>query len=109
MIQNHLIAFLRAHKVAQGVVHYQPGMPVSGIIKGRLLGFERVLSGESSSVRVTLELRYLGADSTQVMWSKEYAIQQDARGSELQDIAAAFGLALENIYSQFIKDLAGVQ
>lgn len=71
---------------------------------GRILGFERVLSGKNSKAVVALELRLQAGGKT--LLNRTYQAEQAAADDSLDAFAVAMEQALAKIYTEFLADLA---
>lgn len=111
LIQENLLAYLRAVKLAARVVRYQPGNRTAASVKGRLLRFERILNGPNVSVMVAIEFTFrdpLGGSGRR--WTKEYSASIQAEGGQVEGgsvhaTVQAFGTALQQIYESFVSDI----
>ena len=73
------------------------------VLEGRVLGFERVLSGKSSKAVVALEMRLVA--SGRVLTNKVYKAEQTAADDSMGAFVEAMEKALVKIYSELLTDL----
>ena len=73
------------------------------VLEGRVLAFERVVSGKSSKAVVALELRLVasGRVLTNKVYKAEYVAVDDSMGA----FAEAMEKALAKLYAEFLADL----
>jgi len=79
------------------------GSATGKVLDGRIVAFERVLSGKTSKAVVALELRLLAGGK--LLLNKTYQAEQAADDESLSAFAAAMEAALSRIYAEFIADL----
>jgi cholesterol transport system auxiliary component len=107
LIQGHLADALIASGIAAKVIRYQPGAAVKGLVSGTIERFERVTGRGSDQARVTLTLTYGDTDQLHTpLLNKAYSATAPISGHAMDDAVAAFGTALNQIYNEFIHDLA---
>ena len=80
------------------------GGQATDMIDGRILSFERVLSGRNSTAVVALELSLKTGGRTRLQ--KTYRAEQRASDDTLGAFAVAMEQALGKIYSEFLADVA---
>jgi len=97
-VQRHLTASLG------NALDLRGDATAANVLEGRVVGFERVLSGKTSRAVVALELS-LSRDG-KVRTSKTYQAEQSAADDSLDAFAAAVEQALAKIYAEFLSDLA---
>ncbi|WP_298311252.1 ABC-type transport auxiliary lipoprotein family protein [Propionivibrio sp.] len=73
-------------------------------LDGRIVKFERVLSGQHSKAVVALELQLLAGGKTRL--NKTYQAEQPASDDSLGAFAVAMEQALGKIYTEFLADVA---
>lgn len=105
VVQDHLIAYLRAAGAAGAVSRHEPDTAVGAVVTGRLLRFERVLDG-GARVAVTLELTYRAPASGPVILRREYTARRSARNETMAATVEAFGEALQAVYDKFLAELS---
>ena len=101
LIQKNLRAYLERGGSAHSAVLYEPGHRVDQLIVGRLLQFERQLTGGGAQVVVQLEL------GLEQQAGKTYQAEAVCRDKSMPATAEAFGRALEGIYRDFLDDIKG--
>jgi ABC-type uncharacterized transport system auxiliary subunit len=74
------------------------------VLDGRIVSFERAVSGKRSKAVVALELRLQAGDKT--LLSKTYQAEQSAADESLGAFAVAMEQALGKIYAEFLADVA---
>lgn len=104
MIQQHMLAYLRAAGAATEVVQYQPGIRVDYEVRGRLVRFERLLSDGHGKVLVELELelRHGARSGTAPLL---YRAEIEPEDDTLYAAAVAYSAALQEIYAHFLADM----
>ncbi|MBL8413791.1 MAG: membrane integrity-associated transporter subunit PqiC [Propionivibrio sp.] len=98
MVQGHFVSSLGSALDLSG------GSNAPYVVDGRILGFERVLSGKNSKAVVALELRLLAGGKT--LLNRTYQAEQAAADDSLDAFAVAMEQALAKIYTEFLADLA---
>lgn len=73
-------------------------------LDGRIVKFERVLSGQHSRAVVALELHLLAGGKTRL--NNTYQVEQPASDDSLGAFAVAMEQALGKIYTEFLADVA---
>ena len=101
LIQKNLRAYLQQSGSVERVMLYEPGHRVDQVIVGRLLQFERQLSGGSAKVVVHLEV------GLEQQPGKVYQAEVACSDKSMSATAKAFGQALEEIYRDFLADITG--
>lgn len=104
LIQQHMIAALRHADVTELVVEYAPPLAADYTVAGTIRRFEEVKDGGASRAAVELELQLISARRGTPLLVKDYHAEMTANSPQMHDVAAAFGHALSQIYSQFIAD-----
>ena len=97
LVQDHLTTSLGQALVALGK---RPGLS----LEGRILRFDRVLSGKSSKALVALEL--VLSNGGKIVLSKTYQAEQRATDASVAAHVVATEQALTVIYAELIKDAA---
>ena len=96
-VQRHLAASLgSAPELASGGHS-------ANVLEGRIVSFERVVSGKNSKAAVSLELRLLADGKPRV--NKTYVAEQSASDDSLGAFAVAMEQALGRIYADFLADV----
>ncbi|MFZ4537775.1 ABC-type transport auxiliary lipoprotein family protein [Propionivibrio sp.] len=80
------------------------GSKAPNMLYGRVLNFERVVSGKNSKAVVALELRL--ENGGKMLLNKTYQAEQLAGGESLDAFAVAMEQALGKIYAEFLGDVA---
>jgi len=75
----------------------------ANVLEGRVLGFERLVSGKTSKAVVALELTLTNAGQPRL--SKTYQAEQSATDDSLGAFAVAMEQALAKTYTEFLSDL----
>jgi ABC-type uncharacterized transport system auxiliary subunit len=102
LLQEHLISYLRHTQFAPQVVR-DDEQQSQAMIRGRIQRLERILQPNQTSilVQVELSLSYKIADDIQTV-RREYTRESVVADSLLDTSVQAYGLALEDIYRQFV-------
>jgi len=102
MVQRHLVASLG------NVLDLSGDSTAANALEGRVVGFERVLSGSAGKPAgkavVALELTLASNGRTRL--SKTYQAEQLAADDSLGAFAVAMEQALAKIYAEFLADMA---
>ena len=98
MVQEHFVSSLGSALDLSG------GSNAPYVIDGRIIGFERLMSGKNSKAVVALELRLLAGGKTRL--NRTYQAEQAAADDSLDAFAVAMEQALAKIYAEFLADLA---
>lgn len=101
MVQGHLLASLGSWLDLNG------GSDAPYSLDGRVLGFERVLSGKRSKASVSVELR-LSAKGAPVL-GRIYQAESLAADDSMAAFAVAMEQALAGVYTEFLADAARVR
>lgn len=96
MVQSHLTASLGS------VLDLSGGNTAPDVLEGRVLSFERVLSGRNSKAVVALELSLKTGEKVRL--SKLYQAEQAATDDSLGSFVVAMEQALGKIYTEFLID-----
>lgn len=104
MLQRRLISALRSAEISPVVADRLPVQVKAIRIEGRLERFERVRIGEDWHVAVVLALRADARDGRPPLLLRTYARELPAGGRSVRDSVQAMGLALDQIYAEFIED-----
>ena len=108
MIQEQLIAYLRAAGFANTVIRYGERTHIDGQISGYIQRFERIVGEGNPKVSVRLELNFIPRSSAvQHSLTKVYSIEQVASDNSMEATAEAFSQALQKIYARFVADVMG--
>jgi cholesterol transport system auxiliary component len=106
MLQRRLIGALRDANVATIVADRLPAQTQAVRIEGRIERFERVKTDTGWNVAVALSLRADLRDSKPPLVLHEYSREIPAAGDSVRDSVNAIGQALDEIYAEFVRDLA---
>ena len=98
MVQTHLASSLGSALDLSG------GRTAARTLNGRVVNFERVVSGKNSKAVAALELRLRAGD--RLLLNKTYQAEQSASDDSLPAFAQAMEQALAAIYAEFLTDLA---
>jgi ABC-type uncharacterized transport system auxiliary subunit len=108
MIQEQLIAYLRAAGFANTVIRYGDRAHIDGQISGYIQKFERIVGAAKPKVAVRLELSFIPRSPVaKHALTKVYAVEREATDSSMEATAAAFSQALQTIYARFVADVMG--
>ncbi len=104
LLRDYLVSFLRTADTSPVIIS---GRSVSeGLqITGRLNEFEKLVSGDQSSVKVALELRLDKYGNELPLLLKEYRVIEEVQGKSLTDVITSFNAAVFRIYSDFLTDV----
>lgn len=97
LVQSHMAASLGKTLDLSG------NSTAGNVLQGRLVDFERVLSGKSSKAVVTLELRLFSNGQQRI--GKTYHAERPAADETLAAYVVATEAALSGIYADFLADL----
>lgn len=107
LVQEYLVAALRAHRLDGMVADYDPGLDGDYLLSSKLLRFEQLLQADGgAAVVVALELRLQQRDRGRPLLLRKYAETVAAASSAPSDAAAAFERALQAITDRFAEDAA---
>ena len=87
-----------------GALNLAGGGQAPNVIDGRIVNFERMLSGQNSAAVVALELSLKTDGKTRL--HKTYRAEQRASDDSLGAFAMAMEQALGKIYTEFLADMA---
>lgn len=105
IIQDSLVEYLRYLDISSNVHRYQPGKSVEIKITVNIVRFEQLISEGNSSALVALEFEVDSDDWPTSSINKIFKSEVSAKGTAVYDTVAAFGEALNNIFSEFSQDL----
>ena len=100
-VQSHLTASLGS------ALDFTENDNAPYILDGRVLGFERVVSGRSSKAVVALGLRLMSGGK--VLLDKTFQSEQAAADDSLGAFVVAMEQALGSVYAEFLADAAKVR
>ena len=104
LLQTTLADYLRrsgAERVVTPELRVEPDFVVSG----RIRGFEQV-RGSPGFARAALELAVTDRKGGRLLLLKTYAAEPRTSGESVAEAAAQMSAAIEQIYAQFVRDLA---
>lgn len=104
LLQRRLIWVLREAKAAPLVTDRLPASTDALRVSGLILRFDRAHEANGYAAKVVLQLRV--ERSGELLSERVYRAQAQADGEELNASVAAFGHALDQIYAEFLGDLA---
>ena len=105
MLQRRLISALRSAEIAPIVADRLPVQVQAIRVEGRLERFERVRVDQGWQVAVSMSLRADVRDGKPPLLLRIYSRELPANGASVRDSVLAMGLALDQIYAEFIDDL----
>jgi ABC-type uncharacterized transport system auxiliary subunit len=101
MVHGHFVASLGS------ALDFSGSSNAPNVLDGRILNFERVVSGKNSKAVVALELRLISGGKQ--LLNTIYRAEQPAADESLGAFAVAMEQALGNIYAEFLADMARSQ
>ena len=104
LVREHLVASLGAKSDRSGE---QRSAGVDCSLDGRVLRFERVVSGQSAKAVVALDLHLIRNGKTVVRGI--YQAEQVATGAAMDSFAVAMEQALGNVYAEFMAAVERAQ
>jgi len=104
LLRDYLVSFLRAADTSP-VIITGAGITDGLQITGRVTEFEKLDSGDQSSVNVALELRLDKQGNELPLLLKEYRANEQVQGKSLTDVITSFNTAVLRIYSDFVSDM----
>ena len=104
LLQTALVDALKRAGAAQ-VVTPEIRIEPKTIVTGRIRAFEHV-RGAQGAARVKLDLAMSERADGRIVVLKSYTAELPTSGSDIGAAIAGFGAAVDQIYSQFIKDIA---
>lgn len=107
ILQRRLIATLRAAGTSRIVTDRLPTDVDTVRVEGRITRLERVKDGEAWRVAVGLSLRAdARGDGKPPLVLKDYLVELPVQGGSVNDSVNAIGAATDQIYADFVRDLA---
>lgn len=73
-------------------------------VRGRVLAFDRLVAGETSTARLALELEVVDTGTREVRLSRRYEERQPAADNDAGSMATAAATALAAIHRRFVTD-----
>jgi ABC-type uncharacterized transport system auxiliary subunit len=105
LIRDHLIEFLRSHRVAERVIGSQLAVTADLRLKLTLKQFERIVTpGAADRVRVALDAVIIDSDGKPVK-IVSYQREKTAAGASISASVNAVTMSLNEIYSEIAQDL----
>ncbi len=104
LVQDHMLSFLHNRSTAKRVTRAQARNNSEFLLRGRLLRFERVEQGGTTSAAVEVELALYSHGS--LCHQGRFQAVQKTKSDSLKQTVTALGLALEQIYEQFLSEIA---
>jgi ABC-type uncharacterized transport system auxiliary subunit len=106
MLQRRLIQSLR-NSGAAAVVTDRLAARVDALrIQGRINAFDRLQQADGWQVLVALSLRAERSGADLPLLMKDYRVQLTTEGNSMADTTRSTGAALDQIFAQFLRDLA---
>lgn len=105
LLQQQLIAYLRAAHVARQVVSSDSSAGTRELVTGRLLRFERLQGADGVQAVVAMELDLQGGRSGNVRRIGVYRAEVRARDRSMYASVEAFNQAVARVYAAFVRDL----
>lgn len=106
MLQRRLIQSLRESGAAAVVTDRLAPRVDALRIQGRINAFERLQQADGWQVLVAFSLRAERSGADLPMLMKDYRVQLPADGDSVADTTRATGAAVDQIFAQFLQDLA---
>jgi ABC-type uncharacterized transport system auxiliary subunit len=97
LVREHLVSSVGSTLDLRG------GLSAPNVLDGRLVDFERVVSGKRSKAVVALELHLQAGGKT--LLSKIYRAEQPAGDESMEAFVVAMEQALGKVYGEFLTDL----
>ncbi len=107
LVRDHLAEFLRASGAARGILREPERRAADYRLGGRLIALERVVNAQTIEVEAALELELRDASDELLLAPRVYRATVAATDRSMPATVEAFGEALERIYGEFLRDLAG--
>ena len=107
LLQEHLADMLSSSGISKIVLTTFEGNS-NLIIKGKIKAFEQKKSGNQSSALVSIEFRVDRSNDNQPILFKQYTQVISSEESSITSVIGAFGVAVNNIYTNFYNDLKEV-
>ena len=104
LLQEHLADMLSSSGISKIVLTTFEGNS-NLIIKGKIKAFEQKKSGNQSSALVSIEFRVDRSNDNQPILFKQYTQVISSEESSITSVIGAFGVAVNNIYTNFYNDL----
>jgi cholesterol transport system auxiliary component len=107
-LQTRLVNSLRDSGIAALVTERLPASTQALRIHGTIRRYERVKTGESYAVSVSLEMR-VEQDQGEPIIEQEYSAEVPAADTTINSSVAAFGVALDQVFAKFYGDLVALK
>lgn len=105
LLREYLVQYLRQARVSPAILD-DSGAGGSFSITGKVLHFERH-TAVTASVEVVLELQLTHPDHDLPLVLKQYHARVEVQGKDMGAIVSAFNTAVDGIYAEFVRDMAG--
>jgi len=106
LLQRRLIGVLRNAKVAPLVTDRLPASTDALRVTGLIVSFDRAKKDGAWIARVAVQLRVERKDM--LLSERAYRVEIPADGQDLKATVDAFGKAMDQIYGEFMTDLAAL-
>lgn len=110
LIQQHMIGWFRASRVAPTILADDRGPDPAFVVSGRIVRFEQTLGGSGPShADVELELEIASAAHGGPLLRKTYRAVEPAASRSMDAFVPSMARALDRICAAFSEDLAAIQ
>jgi ABC-type uncharacterized transport system auxiliary subunit len=107
LLQDIMLGWMQQARFSAHVVRYRAMSGIDRVIHGRIRRFERVL-GRHISVVVELELGIHNGKRKVLLWPRTYRAEVRAKDNRIHATAQAFGQAISQIMSRFVRDAQAI-
>ena len=105
MLQEQLVTYLRVAGAANQVVTPAVHVATDYWVTGRLVRFERMLSGSGASVVVEIELVLTRRSDDELLLLETYREERTTSGPGVSEAVNAYGAATTSIFERFVADI----
>lgn len=104
MLQDRLVHFLRAAKLADNVVTPELRIEADYVINGRIRRLERVVGAKPPRAVLELELGLRRAKGDRILWLETYRGEPDCAEDSVTSAVQALNGALGTVFQRFLDD-----
>ncbi|HEX6833562.1 MAG TPA: ABC-type transport auxiliary lipoprotein family protein [Rudaea sp.] len=108
-LQAHLIAMLREAGVSSLVTERLPASNQALRVRSQILHYERVKKGDSAFVASVAFSMRVEQDDGEPLLEQNYRAEQPAADAAMESTVKAFGLAVDQAFGAFYKDLVALR
>lgn len=106
MIQEHMVAYLRATKAASVVTTPESRIRGDFVLRGRISRFEHILVDGAHRVLIETQVSLKDATRRHLLFSDTYRAEAEASGQGMEAVVEAFNRSVREILGQVARDVS---